>query len=90
MDHNGTEFLHKARCNLREDLQHAHEDYDPEELYALVAANESIRIFIENEAPTNLHIEGGDVSNTYLDGDIDTKIIRKQPTDSSGLVANPG
>ena len=65
-------------------------DFDPEELYAPVAAHESIRMLIALAALLDLILEGGDISNAYLNGWLDVPIIMEQPTDSSGREAYPG
>ena len=84
------EFLYKARCNLRGDMQEEHTDFDPEDLYAPVAAHESIRMLYAISAAFNLILEGGDVNNAYLYGFLDTPIYMKQPTDSTGRERYPG
>lgn len=86
----GTSFLHKARCCVRGDLQDPRFDYDPEGLYAPVAPNEAIRMTIAMAAADWLFVEGGDVSNAYLYGDIDIPIIIEQPTNFSGIPEMPG
>lgn len=73
LDHNEKEFLHKASCNIRGDLQEDYEEYEPEGLYEPVAAHKIIRMLLVIEAATDPHIEVGDVSNAYLYGYIDTK-----------------
>lgn len=83
-------LIYKARCCLRGDKQVAYRDFDPENLYAPVARHESIRMLLALVAAQNLVLEGADVSNAYLYGDIDTPIIMHQPTDSTGRQKHPG
>lgn len=90
IDDEGKEFIYKARCNLRGDLQEAYHDFDPEGIYAPVAAHESIRMLMAIAAQLGLILEGGDVSNAYLYGSMDSPITMEQPTDSTGKQARPG
>lgn len=86
----GTDFLFKARCNLRGDKQIAYDSFDPEGIYAPVAAHETIRMLLAVAAALGLRVEGSDVSNAYLYGLLDIPIIMMQPTDSSGIERFPG
>ena len=90
LDDIGLEWLFKARCCLRGDRQVEFLDYDPDFVYAPVAAHESIRILICFAASQNLILEGADISNAYLYGNLDVPIIMEQPTDSSQIEARPG
>ena len=65
-------------------------DYDPHNIYAPVASQNSIRILISIAGGENLQIEGTGVSNAYLHGDIDVPIIIEQPTNSTGNPTIPG
>ena len=66
-------------------------DFSPYyKLYAPVAAHESIRMLLSIAASLGLILEGGDVSNAYLNGWLDVPIIMEQPTDSSGRELYPG
>ena len=84
--------LCKARCCLRGDQQIAYRDFDPDNLYAPVVRHETIRVFIVKSSAQGLIVEGADVDNAYLYGDIEdgTIIIMEQPTNSSGIPARPG
>ena len=86
----GKKFLPKARCVARGDQQEAYVDYDPGGLYALVASHGSLRLILAYAASENIILEGGDISNAYLYGNIDTKIYMEQPTDSSQPKRKPG
>lgn len=77
------DVLHKARCCLRGDKQRPFFDLDPYVVYAPVARHETIRLLIAKVAAQNLILEGADVSNAYLYGDLDEPVFMKQPTDSS-------
>lgn len=90
MDDDGREFLYKARCVLRGDLQTEFIDFNPEELYAPVASHESIRSLLCITAIEDCDVEGCDVDNAYLFGDLDIPIRMKQPTDSSCVIVQPG
>ena len=90
LDAEGKTFLPKARCVARGDLQEAYIDFNPDALYAPVAAHESIRIILAYAASHNLIVEGGDISNAYLYGEIDTTIHMDQPTNYSGKERKPG
>ena len=90
LDAQGKTFLPKARCVARGDLQEAYVDFDPDTLYAPVAAHASIRLILAYAASKNLIIEGGDISNAYLYGEIDKTIYMDQPTTSSGKTRKPG
>ena len=68
----------------------AYEDFDPDELYAPVAAHESIRHLVSIAAALGLILERGHVSNAHLTGLLETAIIMKEPNDSSGKEAYPG
>ena len=90
MDAQGKNFLEKARCCLRGDKQLAYIDYDPSNIYAPVASHDAIRLLIAIAAAENAQLEGADVSNAYLYGELDIPIIMQQPTDSSQKPAMPG
>lgn len=72
------------------DKQLAYRDFDPDELYAPVAKHETLRIILAKVAAQDLFVEGADVSNTYLHGDLDTPVIMEQPTDSTGIQNKTG
>lgn len=82
--------IYKARCCLRGDKQVVYQDFDPHNLYAPVVRHETIRMFLAKVAAQDLILEGADVSNAYLYGDIDAPIIMDQPTNSSGKPHRPG
>jgi len=90
LDEKGLNFLCKARCVARGDLQEPYVDFDPENLYAPVATHESIRLVIAFAASQDLLLEGGDISNAYLYGDLDITIFMEQPTNSTQREAVPG
>lgn len=71
LDAVGNQFLEKARCFLRGDRQIAYEDFDPNSLYAPVASHDAIRFLIAVSAAENVALEGADISNAYLFGDLD-------------------
>lgn len=71
-------------------MQEARIDYDPDATYAPVASHESIPLLFAIAARDGLIVEGGDVSNAYLYGEIDVEVLIEQPTDSSGREAQPG
>lgn len=87
LDAQGKKFLQKARCCLIVDQQLEYIDYN---LYAPVASHYAIRLLICIAASEGLVLEGADVSNAYLYGDIDLPIIMCQPTDLSQKEAIPG
>ena len=89
LDAKGKSYLPKARCVARGDLQEAYIDFDPTNLYAPVAAHESLRLILAYAASTNLILEGGDISNAYLYGSMDKTIFMEQPVDSSGVPRKP-
>ncbi len=76
-------FIEKARCCLRGDRQLAYADYDPLNVYAPVASHDSIRLLLSMAANQDLLLEGADVSNAYLYGDLDVPIFIEQPTNST-------
>ena len=84
------EYIFKERCNLRGDLQEDNIDFDPENLYAPVAAHEPVRLLYSAAGEEDLELEGCDVPNAYLNGSIDLRIIIDQPTNLSGRQAKPG
>ena len=90
LDDTATIFLCKALCVARGDLQKAFLDYDPDSLYAPVAAHESLRVLIAFAANNNQILEGGDVANAYLYGSIDTPVFMEHPTSSTGIESHPG
>jgi len=90
LDAKGLEFLCKARCVVRGDLQEAYVDFGPESLYAPVATHESLRLIIAFAANEDLILEGGDIANAYLYGELDLTIYMEQPTNSSRIEAVPG
>lgn len=71
-------------------LQHPGVDFDPGRLYAPVASHEANRIILPIAAAEGLLVEGGDVSNAYLNGKVDIPMVIKEPTDSSGNKERPG
>jgi len=90
LDAEGRKFMEKARCCLRGDQQLAYVDYDPTNIYAPVASHDSIRMLLALAAAEDSYLEGADVSNAYLYGDLTIPIIMQQPTDSSQKLAKPG
>lgn len=84
LDIEGLEFLHKARCCIRGDKQQPHIDFDPHSTYTPVASHEAIRLLLAYAAGEQHIIEGADIGNAYLYGDLNLPIIMAQPTDSSG------
>lgn len=90
IDDIGNEFLYKARCVLRGEIQEAWIDFDPDELYAPVAAHETIRLFLGVSASEDLITEGCDVDNAYLFGNLDIPIRMKQRIKSTLVLARPG
>lgn len=62
---------------------------DPESLYARVASHDAIRVIFAFSAACDLILEGGDVGNAYIYGDIDFEVIQEQPTNSNGKEAMP-
>ena len=89
-DATGTNFLHKARCCIRGDKQTPHVDLEPATTYAPIASNEAIRSLLSFAAGEGHLIEGADISNAYLYGNLDVPIIMQQPTDSKGTELAPG
>lgn len=75
------QFLRKARCFLRCDKQETYIYFDPYSLYAPAAHQETIRVLLEKVGAQVLIIEGGDVSNAYIYGDLDEPIVMEQSTD---------
>lgn len=90
LDATGKTVLYKARCCVRGDYQLAYFDFDPFTTYAPVASHEGIRILLAYAAARRLIVEGGDVSNAYLFGDIDCPVYIEQPTNSTGLKERHG
>ena len=82
--------IYKAHCWLRGDKQRPYVDFNPTNTYAPVARHESIRLLFAMAANFNLIVEGVDVDNAYLYGDLDVPIIMEQTCDSSGKQAHPG
>lgn len=64
--------------------------YYPNNIYAPVASHDSIRMLLALTASQDLTIEGADVSNAYLYGDLEFPIIMDESTDSSQVPAKPG
>ena len=62
-----------------------------EALYAHIETHESIRVLIVCSAgERKTFIDGADIDNAYLHGNLDISIIMEQPTDSSQHLARPG
>lgn len=55
-----------------------------------MASHEAIRLLLAFAAGEGHIIEGADIGNAYLYGDIDVPIIIEQPTDSYGIETFPG
>ena len=90
LDVEGLKLLEKARCCLCGNKQTPEIDFDPHTTYAPVASHEALRILLAIAAAHGLIVEGGDIGNAYLYGDIDVNIYMEQPTDSSGRQEFPG
>ncbi len=90
LDAEGTKFMAKARCCLRGDRQQAYVDYDSTNIYVFVASHHSFRMLLEIAAAQNLMLDGVDISNAYLYGDLDIPILMEKPTDSKKRRAMPG
>lgn len=78
------EVIYEARCCLSGDKKVSFREFDPDNLYAPVVRNETIRIFMAKFAAQEIFPEGAHIVNDYLYGDIDVLIIMEQPTYSSG------
>ena len=90
-DSEGCKLLEKACCCLLWDRRKPYTDFNPEALDASVAIHESIRVLIACSArERKTFIEGADIDNAYLYGNLDIPIIVEQPTDSSQQLARPG
>lgn len=61
IDADNQQFLYKARCVLRSDLQEPYMDYDPEDLYSPVAPHEGLRMVLSIAANSSFITEGGRV-----------------------------
>lgn len=83
-------FMEKGRRCLRGDRKLIYVDYDPSSTYEPVASHDAIRMLITIAAEDNLILDGADVSNACLYGDIDIPIIMEQPTNSRQVPAAPG
>ncbi len=90
LDAEAKKFMEKFRCCLRDDRQQAYVDYDPTELCAPVASHNSIRMLLAIVAAQTLMLEGGDINNAYLYGDLDIHLIMEERTDSTEHHAMPG
>lgn len=60
---------------MRRDKQQLLTDYDPENTYAPVAAQETLRVLFSFAASQKLQREGADISNAYLYATLDISII---------------
>lgn len=63
IENDGGDYFCKARCVARGVQQEPGLGFNPESLYAPVAAQESIRLIISFAANTDAILEGGDTSN---------------------------
>lgn len=81
MDTEVISSLNKSRCIVRGDLQNPEINYNPHGLYAPVASHDSLRMLLNIAITEHLIVEGGDVSNAYLYGDIDDEVFIEQPVD---------
>lgn len=80
LDEKGEEFLFKARCVLRGDLQVPYEDFEPDKLYEPVGTHESFRMILSFYVRNIIVLEGADVSHTYLNSRLNKPILMEQPT----------
>lgn len=71
-------MLPKVRFLVREDLQRPYLEFDPDNLYSIVACLETIRIAIAKAAAQGLILETMDISNAYLYGDLEEHLIMEQ------------
>lgn len=76
---------HKACCVVRGGQQNTGIDFHPERLFAPVAYQDAIRMILAIAIAVFLVNGGGDVSNSYLNGDIHIQKIIEQPTDSTRI-----
>lgn len=90
MDESRNHYVYKARCVLPGDLQEENIDFNPEDLFAPVASNETIRLVIELTEYKELEVEGCAVDTAYLFGDLDITIRMRQLTNYSMIVSKPG
>lgn len=65
------EVIFNARCCLSVEKQSSYEDFDLENLYAPAVRDETIGNFIVKSAAQVLIVEGVDVDNAYLYGNIE-------------------
>lgn len=91
IDSKGKEFLDKAKSCLRGDRQKPFIDFDPGNLCDLLGSHESIRMLIScTVGERNTFLEGGEIDNDYLHGELDVPIIVQKTTDSTKYLAKPG
>lgn len=90
LDTEANSFLHKALCMVRGDQPNLGVYIIPESLYAPDASPDAILMIWAIFAAEGLVVEGGDMINACLHGDIEIPIIVEQPTDSTGIQEIPG
>lgn len=64
-------------------------DFDSFGTYAPVASHEAVRILFSHAASNDIIVEGGDVANAYLYGEIDYQFSIEKPTNSAGCEEMP-
>lgn len=55
-----------------------------------MVSHESTRIALSIAVVEKLIVEGGEIENSYLYGDLDLDVYMEKPTDSSGIQAKTG
>lgn len=86
----GVKFLNKARCCVRGDQQKVDIYLYALHTYAPVASHESVRTLIAYASSHGMLVEGGNVANAFLYGDIECEFIIEQPANPIGLEEIPG
>ncbi len=79
----GQNFTAKAECCLGGDRQLAYVDYYPFNVYAPLASHDSICLLPSMASNHDLLLEGADISNACLYGDLNVPLFIEHPTKST-------
>lgn len=79
-----TSVLHKAPYCIQGDKKVENRDFDSNNLYASVVGHGNIQRFLAKAVVQNLMVDGVDVSNANLYGEIDKPIIMEHLTNCTG------
>lgn len=82
-------IIHNARWRDSGDRQQPNRDLEPDSLYAPVARHETIVMLVAKVVTQDFLLEGLEISNPYLYGDLDKAVLMSRHETLLGYTRNP-